>query len=86
VNFTSFTSGTPFTTVDPALKMFDGTVPNIGVVNGVGSDLLNQTQTTNDFSLSSTTAVPEPSTLTVLGLGSLGLIAYSRRRRKQAVA
>jgi hypothetical protein len=51
VNFTSFTSGTPFTTVDPALKMFDGTVPNIGAVNGLGSDLLNQTQTTNDFSL-----------------------------------
>jgi hypothetical protein len=86
VNFTSFISGTPFTTVDPALKMFDGTVPNIGAVNGSGSDFLIQTITTNDFSLSSATAAPEPSTLTLLGLGSLSLLGYGWRRRNRAAA
>jgi hypothetical protein len=30
-------------------------------------------------------AVPEPSTLTLLGLGSLGLVGYAWRRRKQPV-
>jgi hypothetical protein len=31
------------------------------------------------------TAAPEPSSLTLLGLGSLGLAGYGRRRRKQSV-
>jgi hypothetical protein len=34
---------------------------------------------------SATTSVPEPSTLTLLCIGSLGLLGYGWRRRKQAV-
>jgi hypothetical protein len=33
-----------------------------------------------------TSSVPEPSALTLFGLGSLGLAGYGRRRRKQAAA
>jgi hypothetical protein len=35
---------------------------------------------------SAVSGVPEPSTLTLLGLGSLGLLGYGWRRRKQAAA
>jgi hypothetical protein len=34
----------------------------------------------------STTAAPEPSSLTLLGLGALGLLGYRWRRRKQPTA
>jgi hypothetical protein len=41
--------------------------------------------TTVDVSFSSSLeSFPEPSTLTLLGIGSLGMIGYRWRRRKQA--
>jgi uncharacterized repeat protein (TIGR01451 family) len=51
LNFDSITSGVPFRAVDPQTKMFDGTVPNVGTVNGNGTDFLFQSQANNDFTL-----------------------------------
>jgi hypothetical protein len=76
------TSATPFTSVDPALKMFNGVAPNIGPLNSGGADFLIQTQATNDFQ-----AVPEPGSISMaLVAGALfGARCLWRRRRKVAV-
>jgi hypothetical protein len=38
------------------------------------------------FASGTATAVPEPSSLTLAGIGSLGLLGYTRYRRKRAIA
>src|SRR5262249_19851068 len=45
--------GVPFANTEPALKMFTGTAPNIGSVNGIGTDFLFQSQTANNFAFPS---------------------------------
>jgi expansin (peptidoglycan-binding protein) len=81
VNFTSISSGVPFTAVDPAMTMFNGTTPNIGTVNGSpnngGPDFLTQTQTNNNFAVS---AVPEPASVTLALIGA-GLAGWRLRRQ-----
>jgi hypothetical protein len=52
-----------------------------GGSNGVTVSIVN-----NGFSTPGFTSVPEPSTLTLLGIGSLSLLGYGWRRRKQVLA
>lgn len=81
LTFNTISSGTPFIGVDPVLKNFDGTTPNIGAINGVsGPDFLFQSQANNSFS------VPEPSSITmaVTAMGIASLAGFLRRRRRTA--
>jgi hypothetical protein len=75
----SSTQNLPFTTVDPSKAFFDGTITNVGAINGeTGPDVLLQAD-------ANVNAVPEPSSLclTALGLGSA--ILFARRKRAQLV-
>jgi len=80
LNFTSISSGTPFTSVDPMTTMFTGAVPNTGTVNGVnGNDFLFQSQASTNFS------VPEPSSI-LMGAIAVGFVSVAsvRSRRRNA--
>ena len=76
----------PNSLVGDSFQLFDwdGVSPNgqFQVVSGYDWDL-SQLYTTGEVTLLGA-AVPEPSTLALLGVGALGLIAYAWRRRKLA--
>jgi hypothetical protein len=76
--FNTISSGTPFYSVDPAVKMYNGIVPNVGAINGAsGPDILFQSQANNNF-----VVTPEPATITtaLAAFGISGVVAYRRRK------
>ena len=82
------------TAYDGATALITFTVPGDGFISFIGvqatgSDVITELKIAsddNDFSFGPTTfgpAVPEPSTLTLLVLGAVGLCGYRWRRRNQ---
>jgi len=70
--------------IDISLPTIDGNNNAIvGFTGGTGA--LNSTQVISNFSFGPA-AAPEPSTLTLLGIGIASIVGYGWRRRKPAAA
>lgn len=71
---------TPFAQQNPSHLFSDGTnptvVPNLGNENGLGPDFQTQADANASFDV-----VPEPSSILLGAIGTLGLAAFVRRRR-----
>ncbi|QDV34765.1 PEP-CTERM sorting domain-containing protein [Tautonia plasticadhaerens] len=76
----------PFSQVDPAAMMFDGTpaatLASLGAVNGLtGPNFLFQADATASFAV-----IPEPTSSLLLSVGLVGMVGYRIRSRRSKVA
>jgi hypothetical protein len=93
---TSLTSGSnnlPYSQVDPTALFWNlvlgvtstcgpGQTPGVDCVNGTGTNIMAEADASSTFFLQPA-VIPEPATLTLLGLGLLGTAAARRRQVKK---